>query len=128
VPKVYTLDTAASQIVALVLDKVDPVYVTETRNAFNRYNRENRQPQAVNNLVLTDDIKLVLIDGFPNAAAALAYMEKAKKAAPGDIIPWLPANKYSFIIISHSNLPVLTNSKDIGVYKSFLAQSYPGRF
>jgi hypothetical protein len=93
-----------------------------------RYNRENRLTNPVNNIVLSDDVRLMLVDGFPNAAAALAYVEKAKKAAPADIIPWLPANKYSFIIISNNNLPVLTNLKDVAGYKSVLAQWYPGRF
>lgn len=125
---VYTLDTAATHIVALVLDKVDPVYVTESRNAFTRYNRENSLAMAVNNMVLSDDVRLMLVDGFPNAAAALAYMEKAKKAAPAEVIPWLPAAKYSFIIISHNNLPVLINLKNIAAYRQFLAQGYPGRF
>jgi outer membrane protein assembly factor BamD (BamD/ComL family) len=127
-PSVYRFDTAATHIVALVLDKVDQVYVTESRNAFMRYNRENRLTNAVNNIVLNDDVRLMLVDGFPNAAAALAYVEKAKKAAPADIIPWLPANKYSFIIISNNNLPVLTNLKDVAGYKTVLAQWYPGRF
>jgi hypothetical protein len=103
--------------------------VTEARNAFNRYNRENNlSTMNISNVALNDDISLMVIDGFPNAAEALAYMDKAKKLAGNDIIPWLPANKYSFVIISHNNLPVLSNLKDIGVYKSFLVQSYPGRF
>jgi tetratricopeptide (TPR) repeat protein len=127
-PKYYVLDTAASHLVVLVLDKVDQVYFTESRNAFNRYNRENSKTNNISNVVLNDDIKLMLIDGFPNAAAALNYLDKAKTAAPRDVIPWLPANKYSFIIISHNNLPVLLNSKDIGPYRTFLGQSYPGRF
>ena len=29
------------QFVAVLLDKVDPVYANETRNAFNRYNQTN---------------------------------------------------------------------------------------
>jgi tetratricopeptide (TPR) repeat protein len=122
-PTVYALDTAATHLVVLVLDKVDQVYVTESRNAFNRYNREQNKTMAISNVVLNDDIRLMVIDGFPNAAAALAYMQKAKTAAPRDVIPWLPATKYSFVIISHNNLPVLTNAKDISGYKAFLKQN-----
>jgi tetratricopeptide (TPR) repeat protein len=121
-PKYYVFDTAATHLVVLVLDKVDQVYVTEARNAFNRYNRENNKVMNVSNVVLNDDTRLMLIDGFPNAAAALSYLDKAKTAAPRDVIPWLPANKYSFIIISHNNLPVLTNSKDLAPYRTFLGQ------
>lgn len=128
VSKYYILDTAASHMVALVLDKVDQVYVTEARNAFNRYNRENNKTMTISFVNLTDDLRLMLIDGFSNAATALDYMDKAKKAAPSDVIPWMPANKYSFIIISHNNLPVLTNAKDIAPYRTFLGQSFPGRF
>jgi outer membrane protein assembly factor BamD (BamD/ComL family) len=128
VPSQYVFDTAASHVVVLVLDKVDPVYATESRNAFIRYNRENSSKAGVYNLELTEDTRLVVIDGFTNAAGALEYMDKAKKAAPQDVIPWLPANKYSFIIISHNNLPVLTNAKDLAAYRALLAGWYPGRF
>jgi len=110
------------------MDKVDQVYVTEARNAFNRYNRENNRNVSISFVNITDELRMMMIDGFPNAAAALEYMDKAKTAAPRDVIPWMPANKYSFIIISQNNLQVLLNAKDIAAYKAFMNQAFPGRF
>ena len=115
---------------ALVMDKVDPVYVNEAKNAFNRYNREkyyNRQID-ITPLALTDDIRFMLIGKFDNAAAALDYMEKAARLSAGDIIPWMPAAKYSFIIISDNNLEVIKNNKDVPAYKKFLAANFKDFF
>ncbi|HEX9514239.1 MAG TPA: tetratricopeptide repeat protein [Puia sp.] len=113
--------------VMIVLEKVDPVYVTETRNAFNRYNQENfyGQPLTIDNSAVSDTLKLVVISSFENAAAALEYMHKAQAMAPREIVPWLPANKYSFLIISGPNLDLLLNNKDMPAYRRFNALINP---
>ncbi len=125
---VYTPDKPHS--VAILMIKIDPVYVTETRNAFNRYNRETYYNKTldINNVVVDDTIKLVLISGFENADVAMEYMDKAKKLAPREIIPWLPDGKYSFLIITDQNLGILKNNKDTMAYKKFLSAYFPGRF
>ena len=109
------------------MDKVDPVYVTEARNAFNRYNQENFYGQSltIDNSSVSDTLKLVVISSFENAKAALDYMHKAQASAPGEIVPWLPANKYSFMIISGTNLDLLLNSKDMPAYRRFDALTNP---
>lgn len=116
--------------VVLVMDKVDPVYVSEAKNAFTRYNKEKyyNKPLEVTPLPLTDDIRFVLIGKFENAAASIDYLGKAGKLAPVEIIPWMPANKYSFIIITENNLQVLENNKDIPAYKKFLIQNFNETF
>jgi tetratricopeptide (TPR) repeat protein len=116
--------------VALIMDKVDPVYVTESKNAFDRYNRENYYGKhfEINQVALSDSIKIVLINGFENAAAALAYLDKAGKVAGREILPWLPANKYSFIIIDDQNLAILQSNKDIPAYRKFLSAYFPDKF
>jgi tetratricopeptide (TPR) repeat protein len=121
---------ASQHFVALVMDKVDPVYVNEARNAFNRYHKEKyyNKPLEITQLPLTDDMKFMLVGKFENAVEAMDYADKAKKLAPADIIPWMPAAKYSFIIITEANLEVLKNNKDVPAYRKFLAQSFPGSF
>ena len=116
--------------VVILMTKVDPVYVTESRNAFNRYNRENYYGSTfdINNVSLNDTLKLVVISGFENAAAAIAYMDKTGKIAGREIIPWLPANKYSFYIITDNNLDVLKTNKDIPAYRKFLSVYFPDKF
>jgi tetratricopeptide (TPR) repeat protein len=129
-PTVYMLQPDAPHFVVLILDKVDPVYITEARNAFNRYNKEkffNRTIEMINQVV-TDDTKLILMTSFENADAAIDYINKVRKPAEREVIPWLPAAKYSFGIITGYNLEVLKNMKDINAYKAFLSQSFPGKF
>jgi len=59
------------------------------------------------------------MSGFDNAGVALGYMQDVQKVAARQIVPWLPAGKYSFIIISGDNLEVLKNNQDLEGYKRF---------
>ena len=104
--------------------------MNEARNAFTRYNREQNSTKgfSVNNQAVSDDIKLVLIGTFANANDAIAYIDKTRKLAATEIVPWLPAAKYSFTIITDSNLQVLMNTRDVNAFKKFLQQNYPGKF
>jgi len=133
VPELKTMFIYAPEkphAVALLMIKVDPVYVTETRNAFNRYNQETYYNKTIeiNNVAINDSIKLVVISGFENASTALDYMDKAKKLAPREIIPWLPENKYSFLVITEQNLDILKTNKDAAAYRKFLQAYFPGKF
>ena len=126
---IYTEDAADAHYIVLVLNKVDPVYVNEARNAFNRYHREQYygKPIEVSSETLNDDTKLVIMKGFGNAAEALDYIAKAKKRAASDIIPWLTPQKYSFLTTTATNLEVLHRTKDVTGYKNFLQTVYPGQ-
>ncbi|HMH22092.1 MAG TPA: hypothetical protein VK563_09960 [Puia sp.] len=116
--------------IMIVMDKVDPVYVSEAKNAFNRYNLENYYSLGltIDNSSLSDSLKLVVIGSFENSAAALDYLTKTRAMAPRAIVPWLPANKYSFLIISGPNLDLLKTNKDMPAYKKFLQAAFPGKF
>lgn len=126
----YTLDLAAPQYVVIFTDKVDGVFVNETKNAFNRYNKQtfyNRQIDITSE-ILTDTSRVVLMANFTNADDAMAYVDKVKKIASTEIVPWLPVAKYTFGIITAANLEMLRLSKDINEYRRFLKQSFPGKF
>jgi hypothetical protein len=126
----YSPDTSGAHLVAIVLDKVDPVYITEAKNAFNRYNKQTYYNKVIdiNNVPISNDITLVVMNNFESAKVAYDYVDKTRKIAAGEIIPWMPAGKFSFIIITVQNLEVLKNAKDINAYKQFLAQTFPGKF
>ena len=79
-------------------------------------------------MALTDTIKLVVMSGFSNAAAALSYSQSTKQAAATSIVPWLPVGKYQFIIISRQNLEALMVSKNLADYRKFLLATWPGNF
>jgi len=126
----FSLTADKPHSVLIVLNKVDPVYVNETKNAFSRYNTEEYYGQQLTtgSSDLTDSIKMVVIGNFGNADDALQYLQKAKALAPRQIVPWLPAGKYSFLIISGPNLDLLLNNKDLPAYRKFLSAAYPGKF
>jgi hypothetical protein len=126
----FTFTPEKTHAVIIALDKVDPVYVTETRNAFTRYNLENFYGQSltINNTSLNDTVKLVIVNSFENSGAAMDYLQKAKAAAPRDVVPWLPAGKYTFLVISAPNLELLLSNKDLPGYRKFLSTAYPDKF
>ncbi len=126
----FTLDTNAAHYVVLILNKVDPVFCNEAKNAFFRYNREtyyNKQFNTDLNEVDTDN-KILLISPFKNTAEAVAYIAKAKPLTATEIIPWLKGGKYEYCIISESNLSLLKSKKNIEEYKSFIISKFPGKF
>ncbi|MEO8583954.1 MAG: hypothetical protein ABI415_09175 [Flavitalea sp.] len=121
VASAYTFNVEAPHAVVVVLSRVDPVYVTESKNAFNRYNLEKfyNKPITINNQSVNDTLKLVVMTGFENAAVALDYLQKTTLVAATRIVPWLPATKYSFLVISEANLEVLKNKQDLTEYQKF---------
>jgi tetratricopeptide (TPR) repeat protein len=125
----FTLAPASPHYVLMILEKVDGMYVTESKNALDRYDRENYYGQTINIAkdVMDADRSLLVISSFADATAALQYYDKIKKDARSEI-SWLPANKYSFLIITEQNLQLLKANKNITGYKTLLNTLYPNRF
>lgn len=116
--------------VMLLTDQVDGIFVGEAKNAFNRYNKQ--KINAPDLLVSTDKIndtqRLLMIGAFKDQSTAWDYLEKIKKLATTEIIPWLPANKYRIYLISQKNLDLLLKEKNIENFKTFIEKTYPGKF
>ncbi len=125
----YTLNASASHFILMVLDKVDLMYVNESKTAFERFNRTNfySTPISIEKETLDGSINLLVFKSFENADAAMAYYDRIRRAAPREV-SWLPANKYSFLMITEENLQVLRAAKNIADYKKLLNTVYPGRF
>ncbi len=130
VVKNFTFVATDPQYVVLLMDKVDEVYASEARNAFNRYNREAfyNKPISMSSLKLDDRFSLVLEGPFNDAKAAMDYLDHVRPVTGSRILPWLAANKYSFIIISNANLDLLKSNKNMDAYKQLLMQALPGKF
>jgi endonuclease IV/TolA-binding protein len=126
----YVYAPAEAHFVILVLNKVDPVFVNEAKNAFARYNRETYYNKIYNAELyqLDNDNRLLLISSFGNEQEAIAYVDKAKPKTPSEILPWLKGGKYSFSIITDKNLNLLKEKKDADGYKAFLEKYLPGKF
>jgi len=143
-PVVKTVDTAATKPIisaytfkpddkyfaAVLLTKVDMVWVNETKNAFNIYNRGKYYNKQFEYTVtpINADYKILLIGNFDNAQAAAEYVQTVKPVSNSQIVPWLAADKYSFTVISAANLEILKTQQDIGLYKQFIEKNLPGKF
>ncbi len=127
----FVLKPDSPHLVIMILDKVNSMYVNEAKNAFTRFNNENYYGQglAINKDVLDadKDLQLLVTGSFANDNAAIEYYNKIKKSAPREV-SWLPAAKYSFLIITGDNLQVLKTNKDLAGYKTLLNTLYPGKF
>ncbi len=127
--KSFTLSPEKPHYVAMILDKVDAVYVNEAKNAFVRFNKESMA--TINVTIQRDTIdaarSLLLFQPFANATEALKYFDKIKKAATSEV-SWLQPAKYSFIIISADNLLLLKTNKDIISYKQLLNTNFGNKF
>ncbi len=126
---VFIIDKEKPHYVMMILDKVDGVYVNEAKNAFQRYNRERfySQPITIIKDQFSADKALLIFSSFDDADAAVVYYDKIKKAAPAEV-SWLQPSKYSFIIISDSNLQLLKSNKDYNAYKTLLNSQFNNRF
>ncbi|UAY51488.1 type IX secretion system periplasmic lipoprotein PorW/SprE [Ferruginibacter albus] len=125
----YSFDSTQTTNVIMQLDKVDPTFVNEAVNALNRYNAEKYSGQSyiIRKAPFDGGQTLLVVTMFTNTDAAMDYINRLKKAAQIEI-SWLPANKYSFYIISEDNLQLLKTNKDIPGYKNALKSIYPGKF
>ena len=70
----------------------------------------------------------ILGGSYANAEEAIVYIDKVRKIASTEIVPWLPVGKYSFGMITTPNLEMLKRSKDVMEYRKFLQRSFPGKF
>ena len=125
----FTMSPASPHYVLMLLDKVDATYVNEAKNALARYNNEKfyGQPIVINKDPLDATRNMLIISSFADADAALQYYGKLRNDVKNEI-SWLPAAKYSFLIITEPNLQLLKTNKDITGYKTLLNSQYPNRF
>lgn len=126
----YTFKPEDKYYAVVILSRVDMVWVNETKNAFNIYNRGkfyNKQFEYNVNQLNTE-YKLLLIGNFDNAQAAADYVATVKPVSKSQIVPWLAPEKYTYTIISAANLEILKTQQDIGLYKQFIEKNLPGKF
>ncbi|QEC66951.1 tetratricopeptide repeat protein [Panacibacter ginsenosidivorans] len=128
--KSYEFNAKDPQYVVVLLDKVAPVFVSEAKNAFNKYNQVNFYNQKLNitPVPLDERYNLVLIGPFTDAAVAVEYVDKVKPVTGSRIIPWLTPDKYTYSIISESNLAIMKEIKDVDSYKKLIDKVLPGKF
>ena len=117
----YAQEPNSTHLVILILNKVDPGFVNESKRSFERYNRENFPNRNFNLelITLNSETRVLTISSFGNAREATAYAERTNAKLATDILSWLTGGKYELLVISESNWHFLQSEKDIEAYKKW---------
>ena len=128
--KTYQFNQADTLYVAVILNNVDPIFVTEGRNAFNRYNQDMFSDKKIElyNRRINAQYTFLMIGPFANASDAVTYIDRTKPLTKTRIVPWLTADKYSFTMISNANMEILISKQDIEGYHTFIQNIFPDKF
>ena len=126
----FSFNASDTQYVVVILEKVDPIFVNEGRNAFNRFNQERFPNQKIEMIIkkIDDQHQFLLFGPFINAAEALSYIDKTRPVTGSRIIPWLTPDKYGFSMISNHNMEVLLKTNNLEGYKAFIHGVFPDKF
>jgi len=125
----FQFDVNDKYFVLMLLKNIDIVYINEAKRALTRYHSTNMPEKEI--VIRQDKIEetpFFELSTFNNAGDAIEYMEKIKKIGTTEIFSWLPAEKYSFIIISPSNLKLMMEEKKLDTYYQYLRKQLPGKF
>ncbi|MFY8129118.1 MAG: hypothetical protein ACOVMM_12120 [Chitinophagaceae bacterium] len=127
--KGFSFKPDEEQYVAVILTKVDYIFVNEAKGAFGRFNKQKHYNLqiGISNFALNDSTSIILQGPFENAAAALNYIDITKPQS-GKIIPWITADKYHYTLISNTNIDLIKLSKEAESYKSFIKAVFPDKF
>ncbi len=125
----YTFNPSSPHAVLLLLKDVDIVYINEAKRALMKFSAEKYPGNSFEiSTEKTADITFIQISGFENASDALNYTDLSIPAGAKEIFPWLPAEKYAFIIISPENKIRMIEEKTTERYLQFLRSQLPGKF
>lgn len=124
----YAWQSGKQHFVVMVLDQVDPVFINETKNAMKRFSQTNGHAGIqITKDTLDAKRNLLLFGLFENADDALVYHDLIKRNA-GNMLSWLTASKYRFIVIHADNLKLIQQRKDLDKYIEMLRAEFPERF
>lgn len=126
----YVYNANEPYVVLMVFDKVDPIYMSESKIAFQRYNNSAHTTETITINIhegKPDELSWMDLSSFNSITSALGYFDELK-ANSRTIVPWLPADKYQFVVISQSNLEILEKRQDLSEYKLFIRQYIKDKF
>jgi hypothetical protein len=126
----YVYNANEPYVVLMVFDKVDPVYISESKIAFQRYNNSAHTTETIRINIYEgtpDEYSWLDLGPYPDVASVLGYFDELKANAK-QIVPWLPAAKYQFLVISEQNLELLKTRKNLEEYKLFIRQYIKDKF
>lgn len=128
----FTINGNEPQVVAIVLENIDPAYVNEVSYAFINSTLRNSDKAQVNVVKrkLRDKLWIVELqsEAFVNMQASYDYIKYIKPIASQSLLNWLDASKYYFITISKNNLKLLEQNTNAALYYQVLKEAIPQKF
>lgn len=94
------------------------------RNALARIHSAEfpEKPLGVRALPWNENLELLVVDGFKNAAEALSYRDAMRRNA--ELRKMLPADRTSYLPVTVANFSHLYRSKDEAAYRAFVQRHY----
>jgi outer membrane protein assembly factor BamD (BamD/ComL family) len=126
----YVYNANEPYVVMMLFEKVDPVYISEAKIAFQRYNNSAHANEGIQINIhegAADDLSWIDMGPKADITSILGYFDELKANAR-QIVPWLPVDKYQFIFISQANLEILKQRKNLEEYKLFIRQYVKDKF
>jgi outer membrane protein assembly factor BamD (BamD/ComL family) len=126
----YLYNANEPYVVLMYFEKVDPIYISESKIAIQRYNNSNHTTETIQINIYEgtgDELSWLDLGPYSSVTPALGYFDELKANAR-QIVPWLPADKYNFIVISQSNLEIFKTRKNMSEYKLFIGQYIKDKF
>ncbi|MFN9710158.1 MAG: tetratricopeptide repeat protein [Bacteroidota bacterium] len=126
---VYVYNVSEPYFFLLIFEDIDPVYKSEAKIAFERFNSKARGGEDIVSQLYEpkDGLSWLQVGIFPALASSLGYYDDVA-ANIKTIIPWLPSEKYQLLIISEKNMETFKSRKDVSEYLLFIRQYVKNKF
>jgi hypothetical protein len=127
--KSFNKDLTLPHYAILLLNEVENAFINETKKTLDSFNITHPSTSniATKILKLNQQYTLMLLGPLDNASLSIYYNEYIQPKM-NTILPWMPASKFTFSIISINNLEILKANNNMEKYKSFLKSIFPNKF
>jgi hypothetical protein len=131
-PSTFVIKANEPQVVAIVLERIDPAYVNEISYTLTNSPALNHEEDQITvaKKKIRDNLWLVELSSpkFTTMQKAYDYIKYLKPQLQNNLATWLDASKYSFISISEANLREIEKTQEASLYLKVLREAIPGKF
>lgn len=131
-PSPYNIKANEKQVVAIILERIDPAYVNEVSYTLTHSSMLNREEDevTVSKKKIRENLWLVELSSpsFTNMQKSYEYIQYIRPLLQNNLVTWLDAGKYSFISVSEANLKEIEKTQDAQLYLKVLREAVPGKF
>ena len=119
---VFVKDSSEQHYLAIVTNKVKPMFVKEMQTAFNYLNNDEfrKQQLSVTYVQFSEESYIVWVGPFSNLNTSSTYLNKVKPRLSKEIISFIPASQYELYLLGKSNILLIKNEEDLLLYKQFM--------